>query len=103
MMERFQTIRREIALLGFIPDHQDYLHYPFTKRHLGAHLICSLNIISVCIFAVHVADSPKEYMDSLYIITATVAISVSYTTIAFKTTKLFTVFSDIEKGIAERK
>lgn len=103
MMERFLTIRKEIALLGFIPNLHDYPHYPFTKRHLGAHLICSLNIASVCIFAIHVADSPKEYMDSLYMITGIVAISVSYATFTFKMTKLFAILSNIEKGIEERK
>lgn len=54
-------------------------------------------------FAIHVAGSPKEYMDSLYIITATVAISVSYATITFKTTKLFAIFDVFEKSIDERK
>lgn len=102
-MERFQTIRREIALLGFIPDHRDYPHYPFTKKHLRTHLICSLEIISVCMFAVYVANSPKEYMYSLYNITAASAISVSYATITFKMTKLFAIFEVFEKTITERK
>lgn len=102
-MERFQTIRREIAFLGFIPDHHDYSHYPFTKQHLRTHLICSLDFISVCMFAVHIADSSKEYMDSLYIMTATIAISVSYTTVTFKMAKLFAIFEVFERTIAERK
>lgn len=102
-MERFQTVRKEIALLGFIPNHRDYPHYPFTKEHLKTHLIFGWNIISLCIFAIYVADSPKEYMDSLYIITATGALFISYTTITFRMTKLFNFFGDIEKGIDERK
>lgn len=54
-------------------------------------------------FAVHIADSPKEYMDSLYIMTATIAISISYTTVTFKMAKLFAIFEVFERTIAERK
>lgn len=102
-MELFQTIRRKIALLGFVPNHYDYPYYPFTRKHLRTHLIFSCDFISFCIFAIHVADSPKEYMDSLYIITAATALLISYLTITIKMAKLFDFFTNIEEGIHERK
>lgn len=102
-MECFQTIRKKIALLGFIPNHYDYPHYPYTREHLRTHSIFSWNMISLFIFAIHVADSAKEYMESLYIITATAALFTSYTTITLKMTKLFNFFDDIERNINERK
>lgn len=103
MMEHFLIIREKIALLGFISNHRDFPYYPFTGRHLAAHLIYILNISSVFLFVIYVAESANEYMHSFYILTATIAIYVSYVTVAYKTNKLFDIFSGIEKCIHDRK
>ena len=102
-MTQFKTIREKIGFLGFISNHHDYSYYPFTEQHLRTHLKFCLTILSLCIFAIRVANTSKEYMDSAYIVTATSALFISYVTLTFKTIKLFKFFDSIENFTNERK
>lgn len=101
-MKPFQTIQMNLAKLGVIASNKnEYQHYPFNKQHLKITIFASLDLISDFIYAIHVADSLKEYMDSFFILVATGGVFISYTTITFGMTKLFDFLDKYEKAISQ--
>lgn len=89
-MKLFQTIRENLASLGFIGS-------PFNKQHARIQSRLFLSLISTYTFAIHVANSPEELMDSFYIITEASAIFISYSITIFKMEDLFDFIDGCEK------
>lgn len=48
-----------------------------------------LGVISICIFLIHEADSPQEYMKSIYMITAAIGLLLSFASTVLIKQKLF--------------
>lgn len=97
-MKQFETIKKNLVPLGFDQNHvDDYCHYPLKGRHSTVQSVLISLLIMLFVFAFHIADSPKEYMDSFYVITVIMAIFISYTTAIYKMNNLFNFIDDCEK------
>lgn len=89
-MKLFRTVQKNFTSLGFVRyKNNDYNHYPFNRQHVKAQIRFILSLISMFAFPVHVANSPKEYMDSFFLIIMQCAIFVSYTVTICKMNQLF--------------
>lgn len=55
----------------------------------GILAVSLLGVISICIFLIHKADSPQEYMKSIYMITAAIGILLSFASTVLIKQKLF--------------
>lgn len=96
-MKLFNSIQNDLARFGFNRTFDNGRYYPFNNQHWKITLTFNLGIVSILLFGVEVADSPKEYMDSFFVEILTVAIYISYTTMIFQTPKLFGIFDSYEK------
>lgn len=102
-MKIFQTVQRNLIPLGYVRDHAEY--YKLRRPHLVAIATCVFTggAISIFIFVIHLADSPAEYMDSLYMSAVLLSIFVSYLTTIWNMTKLFGFIDNLQKFCNESK
>lgn len=99
-MKLYYTIQQNFASVGFVQDHNgDHCHYALSRKHLAVQSILLLCIISMCAFAIHVADTLNEYVDTFYLMTVTSAIFTSYTATIFQTKNLLDFISTSQKLI----
>lgn len=96
-MELFQTVQKNLTLLGFHRNRSDCCNYSFNRRNFCAIVIYIVGITSIFTFAVHSAKSPEEYMDSFYILAVLFTIFISFLTTNLKMSKLFNFFDNCEK------
>lgn len=97
-MKMLNSIRKNSDEFGFIRTHDNDPCYPFNNQHLKITLTFTLGIISILLFGIEVAESPKEHMDSFLVEILTISIFISYTTtMIFQTSKLFAFFDSFEE------
>lgn len=102
-MKIYNSIQNDLAQYGFIQNNDQERYYPFSKRHLMNCIIAIISMISVLLFGIEVAESPKEYMDSFFGEIMLISIFISYTTMIFQTPRLFGNFNNCEKFKRECK
>lgn len=98
-MTVFQAIQNNLRLLGYIQNHDGYRYYIFRRSHFIAISITvfAIGIISLFTFAVYLANSPAEYMDSFYSLAILFTMFVSYINTISNMPKLFRFIDDCEK------
>lgn len=94
-MKVFQTVQKYLAYLGFNQNDQNALNSRqfFTALNMIAMFILSLLYLFV------VANTPREYLDSIYMTSAGLGLMTSYFSIVYKARELFDYFDDGEQLI----
>lgn len=73
----------------------------FNRRRLVLLVLSILSLIPLIVYPFHVANTPKEYMDSIFMTATGILVFISSMSIAFKTQKIFDVIDDIEQVVGE--
>lgn len=96
-MKIFQTIQKNLEIFGIssVQPAQTYCN----RKILLYLLSCGSLIIMNCIFLIHVAKSFKEYTDSIYITSVSVALFVSFSFLIRRIANLFEFIDSLEKII----
>lgn len=102
-MKLFQTIQKNLPLLGYNRYNNDNRYHPFNIRRTIATGIYVFGIVSIFIFALHSTNSPAEYMDSIYVLAVLSSIFASYMSTIFKVAPIFDFFDNCEKFCNESK
>lgn len=96
-MKLFQTVQKNLMLVGYMRNQAGYRYYAFGRRHFISSVLFSIATTSIFIFATHTANSPAEYMDAFYLLAVLLSILVSHMSITLKMTKLFDFIDNLEK------
>lgn len=99
-MKLFQTVQNYFRLVGYIRNHEGFRYYPFNLLLLGSNLAFIVRIASIFVFAIHFADTPREYMDSFYVLAVSSAIFITHLNTTLEINKLFAF---IDKSFFESK
>lgn len=92
----FQIIQKHLVLLGFDRTQQHHHHHPFERKHLKVTGFSAFNCISVFVNVFYVADNIKEYMDSLFLFTLTIALAFSRASTTCKTLKIYELLDNLQ-------
>ena len=93
-MKIFQTIESHMSLGGFIRDRG-----AFNTIQLWTISRSILFIILQMVYLFHVANTTRQYMDSIFMTAAGILIFISYLSMAINTTTIFDLIDDLEKVI----
>lgn len=118
-MKIFRTFRKNVKAGGFNRDQG-----AFSEVQLQTIFKAFISFILQCVYLFHVANTPRQYLDSIFMTTAGEEISllsielstntllstfagflivISYISFVFKTTELFDFIDDFEQTINESK
>lgn len=95
-METLQYIQQAFALIGFGTNHSLWNIY-----HLIGFAIAGLAIPSFFLFTIYVADTIKEFTDSIFMTAVAIAIFISFINTIHKRSKLILLFNLFEENIAK--
>lgn len=100
-MKILQTVQNNLEILGIssIQSKQAFCN----GKVLLCLLLCGLLIVMNCVFLIDVAQSFKEYTDSIYITSVSVAVFSSLVFFIGKMSKLFEMIDSFEKIVDESK
>lgn len=97
-MRVLQAVQKSFDRMGFSPKQERFNHLA-----LGI-LVTNITGTSLqWIFLFRVANSSQEYMESVYFVTATTCIDLSFAHTIFITKKLFSLIDTIDELFNERK
>lgn len=91
-MKIFQTLQMHLAFIGYAPNLR-----PFNKRQnwlFAKNFVC---ITLIYVQLLHVANSPNEYMDSIFMTVVATLVSISHISTTFQMKTLFIYIDEIEK------
>lgn len=96
-MKLFQAIQKNLEIIGIssIVSGQTF----YNRKVLLYLLLCGSLIVMNCIFLVHVAETFKEYTDSIYITSVSIALFVSVSFVIRRMANLFEFLDSLEKII----
>lgn len=94
-----ETTQTNLINLGFIPNQKN----PINVQHTRGFIIGLLAIVLHFAFLVYEADTLKQCMDSIFMITVGIAILISFVSTVFKTETLFTVINGLQEIVNKRK
>lgn len=98
----FQTVKKNLAILHFIPRHHDSW-LDLVHLHWSSFLRAILTLISFFAYLLCVAETVDEFMYSTYMSTATFLVSVVFSSTVFKTSTMFNFFSHAEEVLNKSK
>lgn len=87
-MKLFQITQKNLAILG-IDRNQSTQKHPFNGRILLGFFLFGLFIILTSTFFFHEASSFREYTETIYTLSGTIACTVAFTSTIFKMKMLF--------------
>lgn len=93
-----QEVQKSFDSIGFNPKLE-----PLNHKILGILCIVVPAVLSLWIFLVHEANSAHEYMDSIYVISTSCGIFLSFTSTILITKKLYFLFKVFDEFINEGK
>lgn len=85
----FQTIRKNMAAMGFTPNQQQNSHRKFSFRQTVCTVKYSIDILLIGVYVFCEADRTDEYMESIFAFTAGIAITIAFISIIWKNDQLF--------------
>lgn len=91
-MKIFQSIQKNMRPGGLTRDQP-----PLNKVQKKQIFKCILFLILQFVYFFHVANTPRQYMDSIFVTTAGLFGMVSYISVALKTPKIFDYIDAIEE------
>lgn len=90
----FQTIQSKLALIGFERNLR-----PFNQRQKWTYIVSAVSLATMFIYLLLVANSPKEYMASIFICGVGTLITISHISVIVKTETIFKFISEFEEII----
>lgn len=91
-MQTLQVVQKSFNSMGFDPKRE-----PFNYITVGI-LVLGFSGVSIqWIFLLHVADSPQERMESMYVVAGCTGVFLSYTTTIFITKELFSFINAFDE------
>lgn len=93
-MKTFQTMQRNLALIGFERNLR-----PFNERHKWCVIVGSTSNVILITYLLNVANSPKEYMDSIFVVCVAILMIISQISLILKTEIIFILIDEIEEII----
>lgn len=97
-MEPFQSVQKTLTTLGINQNRNAFID----RVLIAYYVFCSSSILS-CVFFFTEAESFREYMDSIYTVTANIAVTFCFTYIIIKMDQLFQYIDDSQKIVYCRK
>lgn len=97
-MEPFQLVRKTLTILGINPNRHAFID----KLLIAFGLFYSSSILS-CVFFFIEAETFREYTESIYTLTANIAITFCFTYIIIKMDQLFQYIEDCQRIVYCRK
>lgn len=93
-MKIFETVLKHLDSIGFKEN-----QHRFNRIQIETHLKAALNVSLICVQLFHVANTLKEYMDGIFLITVAILVFISRASTAFKTTTIFIFINRLEEII----
>lgn len=97
-MRVLQVVQKSFDRMGFSPKRER-----FNQRALDILVMDITGTSLQWIFLFRVADSSQEYMESVYVVTATTCITLSFAHTIFITKKFFSIIGTLDELVNERK
>lgn len=94
-MKIFQTVQKNLAILGISSMQSNQAFY--NRKYLLYLLLSGSLIIMNCVFLIYVAKSFKEYTDSIYITSVSIALFISLSFLIRRMRNLFEFIDNLEK------
>lgn len=88
-MEPFHSVRKTLTILGINQNRHSFIE----KILIAQYVYCSSSILS-CVFFFTEVESFREYTDSIYTLTAFIAVTLCFTHIIIQMRKLFQYIND---------
>lgn len=87
-MKLFQNCQKNLEIMGYVPD-----QHPFNMKQIQVGLTMLLNIILNFIYLIHVANTPRQYMESCFYTITSILILISFISTVYKMDLIF-IFID---------
>lgn len=100
-MKVLQTVQNNLEIIGISSIQSKQKIY--NRKALLYLLLCGTLIIMNCVFLIDVAQSFKEYTDSIYITSVSVAVFFSLLLLISRMANLFELIDNFEKLVDERE
>lgn len=101
-MKLFQTIRKNLAIIYFLPIETDSWWELF-KQHLSCFVKSVLSLISLFAYLFYVAETLNEFMYSVFLSAVSIFIAASFTSSVFKTSVMFDIFAHADEALHKSK
>lgn len=86
-----QTVRNNMATMGFMPNQQQNNHRLFSSRQIFCIVKYSIDIILIGLYVFCELDRTEENMESIFAFTAGIGITIAFINISFNNDKLFSI------------
>lgn len=100
-MKIFQAVRKNMATMGFVPNQQQNNNGKCSEKQLWGILFLLLTTSLIGVYFFHMANSTEEYMSLLFVLIATVGITLALTSLILKNDKIFNTIEMGEKVLIE--
>lgn len=97
-MKILQTTQKNMEFGGLIRDQS-----AFNNTQLRTFFISAVFLTLQIVYPLHVANTPRQYLDSIFMTAAGYLIFISFMSIALKTTEVFNFIDDLEQRINDSK
>lgn len=98
MMKLFEIVQRNLALMGYSPNQR-----PFTKKQIQIGVTKALCISLHGINLIYVANTPKEYMQSIFDTSVTVLVFISFISTILKMNIIFILIDKLQALVNDSK
>lgn len=93
-MNIFKTIQLNLAIFGYKKNLR-----PFNKRQNTFLSISFLSVLSITTYLFYVANTPEEYLDSIYLVCVGNLMIISHFSTILKTKTVFVLIDEVEEVI----
>lgn len=91
-MKSLETIRKNMAAMGFVPTQQQNNHREFSSRQFFCTAKLSIDVIGIAAYMFFEADRTEDFVEPIFAITALGGITIVFVSLVFKNDKLFDTF-----------
>lgn len=95
-MKLFQSTQKSLAFGGFIKNQP-----AFNRTQLRMMFLSILFLGLQCIYLFHVANTPRQYMDSIFMTTVGILVFIAFVSSIFNTTAIFDLIYQFEETISK--
>lgn len=95
-MKIFQEVQKNLAVLGLIPNQRQHKHWHLDWRAIFGVIKCLADIITIAVYVFTRAESIEEYMDSIFVLSVLISITMSYISVIFRSDILFKMIETAE-------
>lgn len=95
-MKFFQTIRKNLASMGFTPNEQQSNHRQLSAGQIFCIAKCSIDVVVQGVYIFREAEHIEDYMESICLVTVVGGVLIAYISIILKNDKLFNMFEAAE-------